>query len=473
MLFATLQGLVVGVDVLVHPALFTAAHQVALRLKGALTVELNEVSGATDTSMLRESMLGSRHQPKRAGRALALLFGLLLTLVSACKDRPPKVPGESDIRVAEVTIESAAPQSDLALEHGALFDRLGERPGSLINPDRMWSPFREAEDRRRIEAFWQQYGYFDVEVANAVTTFDSEDGPARVTFKVRENGRYKVASVHLQAAPPEEQTTLEAMIPFKKGDSDIDLERFRKTRIDMAELLRRRAFGHANVYSRFYVDKTAKTIDVYLFVDAGPKTTIGSVRVDGAVKIPEADVVRRSGLSVGEPYTEDLRDRVVRDLMDSGAYSAAYVRVDTDTPVLVRLERLTLKKYRLEAAPQTTAAPVTVALRYPSGLRAGGAGSLEVAVRGEPGARRSFIVRVPLPPGVTVAEAVSGVEAMPGLILIKVDTDDAGIAVPSLVPLRFSLGGNFLAPPAEITDLDDVSIKETSTAARIVVARAP
>lgn len=314
-----------------HPALFTAAHQVALRLKGALTVELNEVSGATDTSMLRESMLGSRHQPKRAGRALALLFGLLLTLVSACKDRPPKVPGESDIRVAEVTIESAAPQSDLALEHGALFDRLGERPGSLINPDRMWSPFREAEDRRRIEAFWQQYGYFDVEVANAVTTFDSEDGPARVTFKVRENGRYKVASVHLQAAPPEEQTTLEAMIPFKKGDSDIDLERFRKTRIDMAELLRRRAFGHANVYSRFYVDKTAKTIDVYLFVDAGPKTTIGSVRVDGAVKIPEADVVRRSGLSVGEPYTEDLRDRVVRDLMDSGAYSAAYVRVDTDT----------------------------------------------------------------------------------------------------------------------------------------------
>jgi len=155
------------------------------------------------------------------------------------------------------------------------------------------------------------------------------------------------------------------------------------------------------------------------------------------------------------------------------AANTASVRVDTDTPVLVRLERLTLKKYRLEAAPQTTAAPVTVALRYPSGLRAGGAGSLEVAVRGEPGARRSFIVRVPLPPGVTVAEAVSGVEAMPGLILIKVDTDDAGIAVPSLVPLRFSLGGNFLAPPAEITDLDDVSIKETSTAARIVVARAP
>ena len=276
-------------------------------------------------------MSGRSPLPSHARAFVTLVLGVLLLVLAACKDRPPKVPGESDIRVAEVTIEPWEKGGELALAHDALFERLGERPGSLINPDRMWSPFREAEDRRRIEAYWQQLGYFDVEVLPAVTTFDKEDGRAHVAFRVKENARYKVGGVHLEAPPADEKATLEALIAFHEGDSDIDLERFRKTRIDMAELLRRRAYGHANVYSRFYVDKEAKRIHVYLFVDAGPRTTIASVSVDGNVKIPSADVIRRSGLVVGEPYREDLRDSVVRDLMDTGAYAAAYVRVDTDT----------------------------------------------------------------------------------------------------------------------------------------------
>ncbi|MBL8739527.1 MAG: hypothetical protein JNK04_00490, partial [Myxococcales bacterium] len=160
-------------------------------------------------------------------RALAaLVLGVVLVLLTACKERPPKVPGESDVRVAEVTIEAYDKGGELALAHEPLFERLGERPGSLINPDRMWSPFREAEDRRRIEAFWQQYGYFDVDVLPAVTTFDKDDGKAHVAFRVKENTRYKVGGVHLETPPEDEKVTLEALIAFHEGDSDIDLERF-------------------------------------------------------------------------------------------------------------------------------------------------------------------------------------------------------------------------------------------------------
>jgi hypothetical protein len=115
---------------------------------------------------------------------------------------------------------------------------------------------------------------------------------------------------------------------------------------------------------------------------------------------------------------------------------------------------------------------VTVRLKYPGGLRAGSIGSLEVAVRAQPGKRRTFTVRVPLPPGVTVREELPDMHITPGLVQLKVETDEAGIAVPTLVPLRFSLGGNFLAPPAEVTDLDDASVSDVSTAARILVERA-
>jgi outer membrane protein assembly factor BamA len=259
---------------------------------------------------------------------------LIAALAIACQTRPPKVPGETDVLVAEVVIApfdaDAKAGKKLALDHGALFERLGQRPSSLINTPRTWSTFREAEDRRRIAAFWQQRGYFDVEVSEAATTFDAQ-GRAHLRYQVRENERYRVGSVELVSAG-EHEAKLRRLVGFDAGTQEIDLEAMRRVRIDMQERLRDECFGHANVYSRFWIDRTAKRVHVRYFVDAGPRTVIASVEVDaGAVKVPREKVLRRAGLKVGEPYCEGLRERVIRDLLDTGAYAAAFVRVDTDT----------------------------------------------------------------------------------------------------------------------------------------------
>lgn len=288
--------------------------------------------------MLRSSMSG-----KVSVRWLwCVAFLALASLLVGCKERPPKVPGETDILVASVAIEPVDPQAPLVVEHGEIFERLGERPGSLIAPDRAWSPFKEAEDRRRIEAFWQQRGYFDVVVSPAVTVFESADGStsaeppkdasakAKVVFKVQENTRYRIKTVGMQQEPPEEREALLGFLRHEGGATDVDLEESRKARIDMQEYLRRRGFGHANVYHRAYLDKDARTIDLYYFVDAGPQTTIGTITVQGNVKVPAADVITRSGLKSGDPYSETLRESVVRDLLDTGAFAGAFVRVDSD-----------------------------------------------------------------------------------------------------------------------------------------------
>src|SRR5262245_42010933 len=180
---------------------------------------------------------------------------LVLTLLLGCKERPPKVPGETDVHVASVEIEPA-PGTKLELDHEKLFERLGMRKGSLVNPERTWSPFRESEDRRRIEAFWQTFGYFDVQVDPAEVVFSPQRDKVRITWHVRENQRYSIASVHLKQAPPEHETTLRVMIPFARGSTDIDLERYRKVRVEMADHLRKAGYGHANVYSRAWVDRT-------------------------------------------------------------------------------------------------------------------------------------------------------------------------------------------------------------------------
>lgn len=271
--------------------------------------------------------------PITRARPLAFLIALVLALgvLAGCKERPPKVPGETDIHVEAVAIVGPEGHPELALPHDELFDRLGMRKDSLIRTERTYSAFREAEDRRRIEAYWQSHGYFDVAVAEAKTSFSDDRERVRVTYVVRENERYALADVVFRSAPPDEVEALKRIAGLEPGVDAVDLDRFRVLRNDMADFLRRRGYGHANVYLRSYVEKATRKVSVHFFVDAGPRTTIGSVRVDGNVKIPTDDVLDRAGLEIGAPYTEDLRDRVVRDLLDTGAFNAAFVRVDTDT----------------------------------------------------------------------------------------------------------------------------------------------
>lgn len=247
-----------------------------------------------------------------------------------CKERPPKVPGETDILVAEVLIEPADASAPLQLHHKELYERLGMRPGSLILTDRTWSPFREAEDRRRIEAFWQGFGYLDVEVQEPKVE-TNPDGKKKITWKVKEGVRYAVGEVRLLYSPPEQQAALTKKIPFEVGTHDIDFEKYRDGRIQMQEYLRVQGYGHANVYSRTWVDKKTKTITWIYMADAGPKTKIGKIVVDGNRRVSAESIVERAGIHSGEPYTEDLRERIVRDLLDTGSFESAYVRVDTDT----------------------------------------------------------------------------------------------------------------------------------------------
>jgi outer membrane protein assembly factor BamA len=243
------------------------------------------------------------------------------------------VPGETDIAIDEVTIE--AEEGDLTVSPSPLYERLGMRAPSLVLPGRYYGAFREAEDRRRIIAYWQTHGFFDVEVDPPVVAIDEEAQEASITWKLREGMRYRIADVQLRNAPPDFEEELRGMVPFGPGETEVDLEAFRKVREEMADVLRRAGFGHAMVYSRVWVDRATKELHWVYFVGAGPQTRIGKIEVDGAVKVPPDVVLERVGLEPGGGY--DLGTKLERefDLLDTGAYSATFIRTTADTVFLV------------------------------------------------------------------------------------------------------------------------------------------
>lgn len=241
-----------------------------------------------------------------------------------------KVPGETDIEVASVTLE-AADGSDLTPSKAELLDGLGMRAPSLVLPGRYYSEFREAEDRRRITAYWENFGFFDVEVAEPELEFDDAEKSVEIRWLIEENTRYRVAAVHLENAPQRYEDALRAKIPFDEGTRDIDVEAFRKARIDMHDHLRDEGFGHATVYSRTFVDRQDEALHWYYYVDAGPKTRVGDVAVEGNERVPDELIQARVGLERGDPYAYGDKEKREFDLLDAGAFASTFIATTADT----------------------------------------------------------------------------------------------------------------------------------------------
>jgi translocation and assembly module TamA len=250
--------------------------------------------------------------------------------------RPTKVPGETDIAVSSVTIEGPD-AAELPIDTSELVPRLGMRSATLTLTNRYFSDFRVAEDRRRIAAFFQNFGYFYVVVDEPRLEFEEQDGEQTVAvhWTVRPGERYRVGRVALESAPAEYDSRLRKMIPFETDGEDIDLEAFRKVRNDMGDMLRREGYSHANVYSRAFVDRVKRRIHWYYYVDIGPLTRVGTIQVQGAVKVPAELVLERTGLRPGEPLSLEQREIAEFDLLDTGAYNSAFVRANADVKFIV------------------------------------------------------------------------------------------------------------------------------------------
>ena len=80
------------------------------------------------------------------------------------------------------------------------------------------------------------------------------------------------------------------------------------------------------VISRAFVDREQKAVHWYYWVDQGPKTRVGRVVVEGAVRAPEDKVLERMGIVPGKPYSLALKEDSEIDLLDTGDYASVSVK---------------------------------------------------------------------------------------------------------------------------------------------------
>ncbi|WP_437593378.1 alpha-2-macroglobulin family protein [Sorangium sp. So ce1000] len=131
--------------------------------------------------------------------------------------------------------------------------------------------------------------------------------------------------------------------------------------------------------------------------------------------------------------------------LDAGATE---VEVAAAGPAVVaRLERPALRRW--SRPPTAAASPMQVEISWPKRPRAGTTGKLGVSLRHTLGRPVEVDVRIPLPPGVSLAAPLGGVRQVNGVLALRAPLEASRLSTLVEIPVRFALAGKVTAPEAQ------------------------
>jgi len=165
------------------------------------------------------------------------------------------------------------------------------------------------DDRRRLEATYQQEGFLDVRVVLVGVKFDAKRKRAQVHYRVEEGPRYAIRKVKIEYAEgglPDEADRVYlgvdkldglSMIfpgsPYRFADVDA-------TKRSIQERLWGRAYAQSTVNMEVRPAGQAKEVDVRYVIKAGSKVRLGQIRIIGN-RYTRDNVIRRQFRDGAEP----------------------------------------------------------------------------------------------------------------------------------------------------------------------------
>jgi translocation and assembly module TamA len=215
-----------------------------------------------------------------------------------------------------------------ALDEDALAEVLAtHRPGGLLlREGHSLDSDALGVDRRRIEAWYRERGYYGARVADVKVT-PSGRGRARVTFIVEEGVPIRVRQVvvnGLEAAP--EAKARVGTLPIAAGQV-FEEQRYDRARGAIAGALRSTGWGDAKVTQSALVVPEERLAEVTYAVDAGPRLKFGEVEVSGAVVVPPSRVVDKVRLALrpGDWFDESRLEVAQARVFEMGIFGGVRV----------------------------------------------------------------------------------------------------------------------------------------------------
>ncbi len=260
-----------------------------------------------------------------AAASLANLAALVALGAAGCV-RGTGTPHEPD--VAELELRGVT-----AVDRGELESKLAtqdplRRPGVagvLVKDRQRFDPDALAVDKRRVEAFYRERGYYGARVT--VETRDAGRGLVRVVIGVKEGSPIRVVRVSIQGLDeaPEAKAAL-GTIPLRAGEVFTE-SAYDGTQGAIATALHSRGWPFAEVTHTARVDPDALTAEATYVATTGMRYRFGIVHVSGSGSIPHALVREQVEVAIrpGEWWDESKLAQAQSRVFGLGAFAGVRV----------------------------------------------------------------------------------------------------------------------------------------------------
>ncbi|MBK8252303.1 MAG: hypothetical protein IPK82_06490 [Polyangiaceae bacterium] len=121
------------------------------------------------------------------------------------------------------------------------------------------------------------------------------------------------------------------------------------------------------------------------------------------------------------------------------------------------------------APPNANSGPLAFSVEWPENARAGQKGVLRIFTASR--TTQSFLadIRVPLPPGASLAEAIAGVKQIQGQLVVRSTVDSFGARTVQELPILFALAGKFTIPEARAKPATEEGARSVAASQPFVV----
>jgi hypothetical protein len=143
-------------------------------------------------------------------------------------------------------------------------------------------------------------------------------------------------------------------------------------------------------------------------------------------------------------------------------------RIKTTGPGLIaRIER---KDLRLWSRPaDESASPIRIEVDWPDSPHVGAGQKMRVTLRHSLSKESTLDVRIPLPPGVSLAAPMEDVTQVQGILIMRKSVDASALPTLLELPIRFTMSGRMTAPVAHARLAFEESSDATAPARPIVI----
>jgi len=262
-------------------------------------------------------------------RAAALTAAALALAAALSGCRTPKGTADQPV-ITRLKLEGVK-----AFDPDDVVARLATQgPESFLGVDRRWSrldPDALQVDRRRVEAWYRERGYYRA-VADRADVVPEPEGRATVVIHVKEGPPVRVSRLTVTGLDEAPEAVREAgKLPLAEGAIFTE-QAYDDTRARILNALRGTGWALAEVTQRAQVLPEEGTAEVTYEVVAGKRYRFGRIFVAGSGAVPRAKVIEQASIeaSPGDWYDDALLAKVQARVFEMGVFAG--VRVARGTP---------------------------------------------------------------------------------------------------------------------------------------------